>query len=103
MSHPRHDLDELINTPVRFSLMAALGVGDEVEFRALRDSLEISDSLLSQHLRVLEKAGYVAVRKGFVGKRPRTWVTATEAGRAAFTTHYAALRAIAERGADHAR
>lgn len=98
MSHPRHRLDELINTPVRFSLMAALADGAEVEFRLLRDSLEISDSLLSQHIRVLERSGYVAVRKGYAGKRPRTWLSATATGTAAFEAHYAALRAIAEQG-----
>jgi Winged helix DNA-binding domain len=36
------------------------------------------------------------VRKGYVGKRPRTWLSLTAAGRTAFDRHLAALRAIAE-------
>lgn len=95
MNHPRHQLDELIHTPVRFSLMAALAAGGEVEFRALRDSLEVSDSLLSQHVRTLERAGYVQVQKGHVGKRPRTWLSLTAVGNQSFRAHYRTLQAIA--------
>jgi DNA-binding MarR family transcriptional regulator len=94
-THPRHQLDELIHTPVRFSLMAALAASEEVEFRALRESLEVSDSLLSQHTRVLEQVGYLQVRKGFVGKRPRTWLALTPTGQMAFQAHYETLRTIA--------
>lgn len=94
MNHPRHQLDERIHTPVRFSLMAALAATGEAEFKSLRESLEVSESLLSQHIRVLEGAGYVHVRKGFVGKRPRTWLSLTPAGQQAFADHVETLRAI---------
>lgn len=94
MTHPRHQLDDRIHTPVRFSLMAALSATGEAEFKALRETLEVSESLLSQHIRVLEGAGYVYVRKGSVGRRPRTWLSLTDEGRHAFTAHCAALSAI---------
>jgi DNA-binding MarR family transcriptional regulator len=94
MTHPRHQLDDRIHTPVRFSLMAALAATGEAEFKALRETLEVSESLLSQHIRVLEDGGYVHVRKGFVGKRPRTWLSVTPEGQHAFTAHCEALRAI---------
>jgi DNA-binding MarR family transcriptional regulator len=94
MTHPRHQLDDRIHTPVRFSLMAALAATGEAGFKALRETLEVSESLLSQHIRVLEGASYVHVRKGFVGKRPRTWLSLTDEGRHAFTAHCEALRAI---------
>ena len=64
------------------------------EFAAIRDQLEVSDSVLSKQASQLEAAGYVLVRKGYVGKRPRTWLMITPAGRKAFTSHLAALRAI---------
>lgn len=96
MSHPRHDLNETIHTPVRFSLMAALAASDgKVEFSLLRDGLEISDSLLSKHIVVLENAGYVEITKGHVGKRPRTWAELTAEGDRAFADHCATLRKIA--------
>jgi DNA-binding MarR family transcriptional regulator len=92
--HPRHQLDERIHTPVRLSLMAALAATGEAEFKALRELLEVSESLLSQHVRVLETAGYVHVRKGYLGKRPRTWLSLTTEGRRAFTAHCDTLRTI---------
>jgi DNA-binding MarR family transcriptional regulator len=65
---------------------------DEIEFAALRDAVEISDSLLSRQVSSLEADGFVRVAKGYVGKRPRTWVSCTASGRAAFDAHVAALQ-----------
>ena len=39
-------------------------------------------------------AGYIEIRKGFVGKRPRTSARLTSVGRAAFDQHVAALQEI---------
>ncbi|MEU1674847.1 transcriptional regulator [Streptomyces roseifaciens] len=94
-SHPRHGLDEVIHAPVRFSITATLAAADKAEFAFVRDTVEVSDSVLSKQVATLEKAGYVKVTKGYVGKRPRTWLALTEEGRTAFTAHCAALRAIA--------
>jgi hypothetical protein len=44
----------------------------------------------------LKAVGYVKVRKGYVGKRPRTSRSLTATGRAANERHLAALRAIAD-------
>lgn len=93
--HARHRLDETIHAPVRFSIVAALAGVDDAEFATIRDAIEVSDSTLSKQVAVLEKAGYVKVRKGYVGKRPRTWLSLTKDGRAAYEGHLAALRAIA--------
>ncbi|MFI6387197.1 winged helix-turn-helix domain-containing protein [Nonomuraea sp. NPDC050540] len=98
MNHPRHALDEIIHAPVRLSIMALLAAAETADFRFLRDTVEVSDSLLSKHLDTLEKAGYVRVEKGFVGKRPRTWLALTEEGRAAFQEYTAVLRRITEGG-----
>jgi len=61
----------------------------------IRDHVEVTDSALSKQVGTLESAGYVKVRKGYVGKRPRTWLSLTRPGRAAYEGHLAALRAIA--------
>jgi len=47
---------------------------------------------LSKQLATLEQAGYVEIRRSFVGKRPRTSARLTPAGRAAFEQHVAALQ-----------
>lgn len=56
---------------------------------------EVTASVLSKQVSTLEAAGYVRVKKGYVGKRPRAWLSLTGKGRAALTMHVAALREIA--------
>ena len=94
MTHPRAGLDELIHQPIRLSIVAALDAADEVVFSTLRDTVGITDSALSRQVSLLEEGGYVKVRKGHVGKRPRTWLSLTPQGKAAFHKHLAALRLI---------
>jgi DNA-binding MarR family transcriptional regulator len=93
--HPRHRLDALIHAPVRLSIVACLAAADKAEFGFVRDTVEVSDSVLSKQVTLLADAGYVRVRKGYVGKRPRTWLSLTAHGRRAFEGHLAALTAIA--------
>ncbi|WP_433126498.1 winged helix-turn-helix domain-containing protein [Micromonospora sp. CA-240977] len=95
MSSPR--FDELIHAPTRLSLVSLLAATEWAEFRYLREQLGLSDSALSKQLSTLEQVGYVEIRKGFVGKRPRTSVTLSTAGRAAFDGHVAALQEIVAR------
>ena len=59
--------------------------------------LGLSDSALSKQLSTLELAGYVQIRRGFVGKRPRTSASLSTAGRQAFEQHVAALQRIIAR------
>ncbi|MHB1234680.1 MAG: winged helix-turn-helix domain-containing protein [Microbacteriaceae bacterium] len=94
VSHPRHGFDEHLNAPVRLSILSALVKVDEAEFQLVRDAVELTDSVLSRQVGVLEAAGYVRVRKGYVGKRPRTWLAATPTGRAALQRHLTALRSL---------
>ncbi|MFC3996984.1 winged helix-turn-helix domain-containing protein [Nocardiopsis sediminis] len=95
MSHPRSRLDGVIHAPVRLSIVAALAAVDSAEFRFVRDTVEITDSALSKQVSTLEEAGYVHVRKSFAGRRPRTHLSLTPEGRAAFDRHVRALRDIA--------
>ena len=69
--------------------MATLSSMDSAEFAFVRDIVEISDSALSKQASVLEQAGYVKIKKGYVGKRPRTWLSLTPAGRRTYTAHVA--------------
>lgn len=96
--HPRYRLSETLHQPVRFSIAAALAATESMDFGTLRDRIQVSDSVLSKQITILEQAGIVQVKKGFVGKRPRTWLTLTAPGRAAWVDHLAALREIAGSG-----
>ena len=64
--------DELIHAPTRLSIVALLAATESADFKFIRDSTGLSDSALSKQLTTLEEAGYVEIRKRFVGKRPRT-------------------------------
>jgi DNA-binding transcriptional ArsR family regulator len=96
MTTPR--FDELIHAPTRLSIVALLGAADWAEFRFIRDTLEMSDSALSRQLTMLENAGYVEIRKAFIGKRPRTWARLSGAGRRAFEGHVLRLQEIVSGG-----
>ncbi|MEV6672411.1 transcriptional regulator [Streptomyces sp. NPDC051162] len=98
MTHPRKSLDSVIHAPVRFSIVAALASVDEADFKTLRETIEVTDSALSKQIALLEEAGYLKVRKAFIGKRARTWLSLTSEGRAALSRHLAALREIADWG-----
>jgi DNA-binding HxlR family transcriptional regulator len=93
--HPRHRLVDVLQHPVRFSVVAALDRTEKAAFGELRDAVEVSDSVLSKQVSALEAAGIVEVQKGFIGKVPRTTLVLSRAGRAAWRTHLAALREIA--------
>lgn len=90
-------LDELIHQPVRLRVMATLvaaGGRRPLDFTFLRDQLELTDGNLGAHLRKLEEAAYVEVTKTFVGRKPRTYLRATKAGRRAFASHVRALEDV---------
>jgi DNA-binding transcriptional ArsR family regulator len=91
---PEPRFDELIHAPTRLSIVALLAAAEWADFKFIRDTLSLSDSALSKQLSVLEEVGYVEIRKGFVGKRPRTSVRLSKHGHTAFARHVAALQQI---------
>ncbi|MFJ8041470.1 transcriptional regulator [Kitasatospora sp. NPDC096147] len=95
-------LDPQLGNPTRLTVLAFLSGCQEAEFGAVRDYAQVSDSVLSKTAAVLEEAGYVKVKKGYVGKRPRTWLAATKAGRAALAGHLTALQQLAAAAAEAA-
>ena len=86
--------DTVIHAPGRLQICAILSAA-EAEFAMVRDAIQVSDSVLSKHVKTLEEAGYVAVRKVAQGGRQRTWLSLTSAGRTAFASHVAELNRLA--------
>lgn len=95
MTEPK--LDPLLLDPTRLSITALLAGTEWAEFSFVRDSAQLSDSTLSKRIAQLSDVDYVEVRKGYVGKRPRTWLNLSTTGRAALSAHIAALQKIATR------
>lgn len=87
-------LDANIHAPARLRMMTMLTAVTEAEFMTVRDSLQVSDSVLSKHVGALASLGYVRSRKGVHGGRRTTWISLTAPGRVALSAHVAALREV---------
>ena len=91
------EINEMIHQPIRLRVMAALFALDsdaEVDFTFLRKQLQLTDGNLGAHLEKLESASYLAVRKAFVGRKPKTFLRLTRTGRRAFEDYVEALRSL---------
>ena len=96
MSPPsvRDDLDPLVHSPVRFSLLASLAHVDSADYQSLREALVVSYALLSKHAALLEEAGYIKVQKTATGRTRHTRYRLTNRGRQAYEKHVQALEWI---------
>jgi len=95
------DGNPIIHQAKRLKIMASLnklGPDATLDFTRLKSILETTDGNLGTHLDALDKAGYITVEKLFEGRKPRTRVKATPAGRRAFKDHVAYLREIIDAG-----
>jgi DNA-binding MarR family transcriptional regulator len=88
--------DAVIHAPNRLQICALLAAVDSAEFTTVRDSVGVSDSVLSKHVATLQDAGYLEIRKATVASRVRTWLSLTKSGRRAFAAHVAELRRIVD-------
>ena len=73
-------LDDLILSRPRLSILAALVGGDEVDFTFLQKNLGIADGNLGTHLRKLEDENYIRSKKVLVNRKPKTWFRITPQG-----------------------
>lgn len=92
--HPSQRLDDTVHQRVRLGILAVLTEADVADFGFLKEALSLTDGNLSRHLQVLEEAGFVTITKTFEGRRPRTWISCTKTGRAAFAAELTALREL---------
>jgi DNA-binding MarR family transcriptional regulator len=90
-------IDTIIHQPVRLRIMAclvALRPQEKVDFTYLKKMLDATDGNLGAHIIKLEDAGYIVAEKTFVGRKPKTFLSATTRGKSAFAEHVAALEGI---------
>ena len=74
--------------------MSILLVNDWVDFKTLKQTLEVTDGNLASHLKALESKAYIEVRKQFVGRKPNTSYRVTALGRQSFNEHLNALEQL---------
>lgn len=87
-------IDDAIHGPVRLAVMAYLSGAGRASFGELKARAGVTDGNLSAHLRKLEEAGYVAIEKSFVDRRPLTTIILSEPGREAWIGYLDRMRAL---------
>ena len=95
--HPTNGLNDVVHQKHRLGILTIAAESKRVEFGYLKEALELTGGNLSRHLTVLVEAGLLDMEKGYDGKRPKTWVSITRAGRQALADEIAALRALIAR------
>ena len=93
--HSEDDLfDRLIYGRVRLGILSALAVNDHLTFNDLKALFAVTDGNLGAHARKLEDAGYIACRKTFEERRPRTEYRLTATGRKALERYLQHIEAV---------
>jgi DNA-binding HxlR family transcriptional regulator len=88
------NIDEVIHGRLRLGIMAYLVGAGTGDFVTLKQHLKSSDGNLSIHLRKLEEAGYVTIKKSFVDRKPRTEIAVTSLGRKAFVNYLDSISSL---------
>jgi DNA-binding MarR family transcriptional regulator len=88
------EINRLIHEPARFMIMAYLYVVESADFLFLMRQTGLTRGNLSSHLSKLEAAGYVAIKKEFVDKIPRTLLNLTNKGRKAFRAYRQSMKQV---------
>ena len=87
-------IDELLHSRARLAIVAFLAGASEADFVAIREATKMTDGNASVHLRKLEDAGYVTVRKHFVARKPQSLYALTDTGRSALLSYVAHLESL---------
>jgi DNA-binding HxlR family transcriptional regulator len=88
------ELNPVIHGKLRLALLSLLVGVEEAEFTWLRSKTGSTDGNLGAQLAKLEEAGYVAVKKRFVQRKPQSLYHITESGRTALAEYVHALRQL---------
>ena len=87
-------INKLFDHRIRLGIMSILMVNEQADFNRFKELLDVTDGNLASHSRTLESAGYINVKKSFIGKKPNTKYSATPEGKQAFKAHIMALEKL---------
>ncbi|MEI8134646.1 MAG: transcriptional regulator [bacterium] len=88
------NIDDIIHSRIRLAIMAVLIAVDEAEFIYLREKVNATDGNLSVHLKKLEDAKYITVKKSFEGRKPISHYKLSSGGRKAFEAYIDSLEKL---------
>lgn len=87
-------INKVFENKVRLGIMSALMVNESLDFKEIKSLLDITDGNLSSNAAVLEKEGYIKIKKKFLGKKTQTVYFATDKGKENFREHLSALEEL---------
>jgi DNA-binding HxlR family transcriptional regulator len=85
------NINKVFESRVRLGIMSVLMANKSYDFNSLKETLDLTDGNLASHLKALEEKGLIIVNKQFIGRKPNTSYSATEAGIGEFRQHLKAL------------
>ena len=89
-------LDTTVHGPIRLGVMTALLVDGPLDFTTLKKRLDVSDGAIGPQLLKLEEIGYVACKKSFVGRRPKSTYRISPTGRKALKQYVAQMQKLVD-------
>ncbi len=92
--HPLAEIDQVIHAPARLMVLSYLYVVESADYVFLMRLTGLTWGNLSTHLSKLEEAGYIAITKEFLGKKPHTTISLTEQGRSAFREYKKSMQQV---------
>ena len=87
------ELDPLLHSQLRLSIISFLVGIEEAEFNLLKEKTGATGGNLSVQIDKLNQAGYIEVEKTFRGKKPLTLCRLTKKGLKAFENYVNDLKA----------
>ncbi len=88
-------LDRVMHEKARLGLLTSLVAHPKgLPFGDLKQLCGLTDGNLSRHLAVLEEAGLVEIKKGYLGNRPHTTCRMTSSGRRRFLDYLGVLERV---------
>lgn len=88
------NINKAFESRVRLGIMSVLVVNEWVEYKQLKNLLDLTDGNLASHISALEKKEFLEVRKSFIGKKPNTAYRVTKLGKESFEKHIDALEKL---------
>jgi len=87
-------LQKAFESRVRLGIMSILIVNDWIDYKTLKERLNLTDGNLASHINGLEKLEFIDINKGFIGKKTNTTYRVTELGKQKFKEHISALEKL---------
>ena len=85
------NLNKAFDSRIRLGIMSVLIVNDTVDFKTLKELMELTDGNLASHIKALENLGYIQTIKQSISRKPNTRYKITDQGRTSFQDHLDAL------------